>query len=348
MKKIISIIGARPQFIKHAPLQMELQKCFQALTIHTGQHYDPEMSEIFFNELKMPLPDYKLSLSASAQGEQTAKIMIGVEEIFIKEQPDLVLVYGDTNSTLAGAIVAAKLNIPIIHIEAGLRSFNREMPEEINRILTDHVSSMLFCPSEMAVKTLSEEGITEGVFITGDVMKDTLRLAIPFLKHKMDGNRYYFATIHRPYNADNEQRLAQLFTAFEELHAPVVFPIHPRTRKNVLQYGIQMDKYRNIRFIDPIGYFDSLSYQMYADAVITDSGGMQKEAYWLKKKCITIRKETEWNETLQQGHNTLIFDDLSILPAIIKETTKADFDETLYGVGNAAEQIVQLIKEKYA
>lgn len=344
MKKIVSIIGARPQFIKHAPVQIELQKHFTALTIHTGQHYDSSMSDIFFSELKIPAPDYHFSLNhGSQQGMQTAQMMTEIEKVVLEEKPQAVLVYGDTNSTLAGALVASKLQIPVIHIEAGLRSFNKEMPEEINRILTDHVSSLLFCPSELAVENLAKEGIKENVLLCGDVMKDMLLLASGFVAHKMPDQPYYFATIHRPYNTDYKERMEVILDTFQALDAPVVFAIHPRTTKKLEDYNIDVKAYDNVMLVPPVGYFDSLSYQKYARGVITDSGGMQKEAYWLKKRCITIRKETEWVETLKDGHNLLVFDDLHLLPGLLQRPPVNDFNEQLYGSGNAAAEITAQI-----
>lgn len=344
MKKIISIIGARPQFIKHAPVQIELQKHFTALTIHTGQHYDASMSDIFFKELKIPAPDYHFSLNhAPQQGVQTAQMMTDIEKVVLEEKPDAVLVYGDTNSTLAGALVASKLRIPVIHVEAGLRSFNKEMPEEINRILTDHVSSLLFCPSEVAVENLGKENIKENVLLCGDVMKDMLLLASAFVEHKMPGKPYYFATIHRPYNTDYKERMLAILETFQALEAPVVFAIHPRTTKKLEDYNIDAKTYDNVMIVPPVGYFDSLSYQKHARGVITDSGGMQKEAYWLKRRCVTVRKETEWLETLKDGHNVLVFDRLHTLPDLLQRAPVNDFNEQLYGSGNAAAEIVSQI-----
>lgn len=345
MKKVISIIGARPQFIKHAPVQLELQKRFIAKTIHTGQHYDAAMSDIFFKELKMAPPDYHFSLSQTQQGAQTAEMMIEIENVMLSEKPDAVVVYGDTNSTIAGSLVAAKLQIPVIHIEAGLRSFNKEMPEEINRILTDHISSVLLCPSQLAVDNLAKENIKDNVFLCGDVMKDMLLLATSFVNNKMRDKSYYFATIHRPYNTDHKDRMSAILDAFQLMDAPVVFAIHPRTTKRLEHYDIDVKKYDNVIMVPPVGYFDSLSYQQYAKGVITDSGGMQKEAYWLKRKCVTIRKETEWTETVGKGHNTLLFDKMEELPAIFARELLADFDDELYGNGNSAADIALRISQ---
>lgn len=346
MKKIISIIGARPQFIKHAPMQLELQKFFNAKTIHTGQHYDKNMSDVFFNELGMARPDYLFDLGGGkAQGEQTAFMMIEIEKVFQNENPDAVLIYGDTNSTLAAALVAVKMHIPIIHIEAGLRSYNREMPEEVNRIIADEFSTLLFCPTKQAIENLKKEGIDhDGIFLTGDVMSDTLRLVHDKVQRKVN-EPYYFATLHRPYNTDDEKRLIEIINTFQNLDKKVVFAVHPRTISRIKSFHIDLKEYNNIDFIDPVGYLDSVSYQTYAEAIITDSGGMQKEAYMLRKKCITIRSETEWIETLEGNWNTLVFDDLSLIQNHI-EIEPQNYKEGLYGDGNAAREIVKMINEK--
>lgn len=343
MKKIISIVGARPQFIKHAPMQIELMKDFQALTIHTGQHFDENMSHVFFEELNIPKPDYLLELkNKSLQGAQTAEMLNNIEEILIKEKPDFVLVYGDTNSTLAGVLAASKLLIPIIHIEAGLRSFNKSMPEEINRIIADHTSSLLFCPNENAKSNLINENISENnIYIVGDVMCDILNLLKTKVSPKVD-YQYYFATIHRPYNTDNKERIISLLSTFQKLDKKVVFCIHPRTKKILNTYGISLYTYNNIVFIDPVGYVDSLSFQNFANAIITDSGGMQKEAYMLKKKCITIRSETEWTETLIGGWNHLVYDNIESICSILEIEPKG-YQEAIYGTGNASKLIVDKI-----
>ncbi|TCR00724.1 UDP-GlcNAc3NAcA epimerase [Sphingobacterium sp. JUb20] len=343
MRKIISIIGARPQFIKHAPMQLELQKYFEAKTIHTGQHYDQNMSDVFFNELGMKQPDYLFDIGGSkSQGEQTGIMMTEIERVFQKEKPNAILIYGDTNSTLAGAIVAVKMNIPIIHVEAGLRSYNRAMPEEVNRIIADEFSKLLFCPTSQAIENLRKEGIThEGIFLTGDVMSDTLSLVKDKVERKVI-EEYYFATLHRPYNTDDEERLIKIIDTFQGLDKKVVFAVHPRTVSRIKTFGIDINMYTNIDFIAPVGYIESVSYQSFASAIITDSGGMQKEAYMLGKKCITIRSETEWAETLIGGWNTLVFQNLSIIPEILKRSP-VNYQRGLYGDGHAAKEIVNII-----
>jgi UDP-GlcNAc3NAcA epimerase len=344
MKKIVSIIGARPQFIKHAPMQLQLQKSFYAITLHTGQHYDANMSDVFFNELNIPRPDYLFDIGGSKpQGEQTGIMMTEIEKVCIKEKPDALLVYGDTNSTLAGALVAAKMCIPLIHVEAGLRSYNRAMPEEINRIVADKFAALLFCPGQQAVANLKKEGIEhDKIFICGDVMCDMLELIRPQIKNMVE-YPYYFVTIHRPYNTDDVQRLTLILDTFEKLAKKVIFAIHPRTIARMKQYGLNESNYSNIRFIPPTGYLESISYQMFSDGVITDSGGMQKEAYMLQKKCITLRSETEWTETLAHNWNTLVFNNISSLENIIKQPC-GTYTPQLYGNGNAAAEIVSIIK----
>lgn len=345
-KTILSIIGARPQFIKHAPVQLELQKHFRALTVHTGQHYDPKMSNVFFNELKMAEPDFRFDIGGSKpQGEQTGIMMTEIEKVCNEVKPDAMLVYGDTNSTLAGALVAAKMHIPQIHIEAGLRSFNRQMPEEINRIVADEFASLLFCPTDQAVINLAKEGISGNrVFRCGDVMCDTLKLVESRITRLFD-QPYYFATVHRPYNTDDEQRLTRILNAFNNLDKPVVFPVHPRTVGRMEAFGLYRNAFANIRFVDPVGYIDSVSYQKFADCVITDSGGMQKEAYMMQKKCVTLRSETEWAETLVNNWNTLLFDNIEDLQLVISAPCGA-YTDGVYGDGKAASEIVAIIAEK--
>ncbi len=343
MKKILSVIGARPQFIKHAPLEKALMKEFLTVSIHTGQHYDKEMSEVFFTQLGIKAPDYLLQTGGGLHGEQTGKMLIELEPIILKEKPDAVLVYGDTNSTLAGALVAAKLNIPIIHIEAGLRSFNRTMPEEINRVLTDHLSHILIAPSERAVQNLAREGITLNVFKTGDVMCDLLLWTVNNIEFTKEAEPFYYATIHRPYNTDEKTRLLEVLHSFQSLPHRVKFPAHPRTIHKMKEWGISQSDFSNIEFMSAVSYFENIKWLSGCEALLTDSGGMQKEAYILKKKCITIRSETEWTETLQGGWNTLVFDNLHKLSDIIKKQP-VNYIENLYGNGNAAEEIVHILK----
>lgn len=345
MQKVLAIIGARPQFIKHAPVELELQKEFELVTIHTGQHYDDNMSKVFFDELKISKPEYILDLGGYSHGKQTGMMMMQIEDIVTKQKPDAILVYGDTNSTLAGALVGAKLHIPVFHIEAGLRSYNKSMPEEINRVLADHVSDMFFIPSETARKNLENEGIYDNIFNVGDVMYDMILLAqkngLLTSNKKSD---YYYVTLHRPYNVDDKNRLKELLNLLNSLDKKAVFSIHPRTRNKMKNFGLNIEDYKNIMFIDPVSYFDNINYIYNSTGLITDSGGMQKEAYWLKKKCVTIRSETEWIETLENGWNHLAFDDLNTIPDLIKLEPGTYF-ENIYGDGKAAEKIKTKIIE---
>ena len=344
---IISIVGARPQFIKHAPIQIALEKHFRALTIHTGQHYDKNMSQVFFEELAIPNPDFLFDQREnSLQGAQTGKMLKEIEQVLIAETPNLILVYGDTNSTLAGALAAAKLHIPIIHIEAGLRSYNREMPEEVNRVLTDQLSEMLFCPTAQAIENLNKEGIESSkIYRSGDVMCDMLRLVENRLRPIVQG-KYYFATIHRPYNTDDSKRLSEIFDSFGSLRHRVYLAIHPRTMFRLESFGIDPKKYTNLELIGPQTYLDSLSLQRFSEGVITDSGGIQKEAYMLQRMCVTIRKETEWSETLSEGWNRLVFDDLKEISSSFDKKPGTHFHD-LYGDGKAAETIIKQINSYF-
>ena len=347
MKKIFSIIGARPQFIKHATVQLELQKYFIAKTIHTGQHYDDLMSKIFFEEFSIPLPEYSLNIAnAKLQGKQTAIMITEIEKVLTAEKPHAVLVYGDTNSTLAATIVTTKMHIPLIHVEAGLRSFNRKMPEEINRIITDEFSNLLFCSTKEGVKNLKNEGISHNqIHVVGDAMYDTLKLVLPKLT-KISIPNYCFVTLHRPYNTDNEERIKNILDVLNNCNKTIIFPLHPRTKGRLNDFGINLSNYHNIKFINPLGYIESISYQKNAECIITDSGGIQKEAYWLQKKCITLRSETEWVETLQNGWNYLLYEDLNELKNLMEKKPEA-YIENLYGEGNAAYKIVKHLKKYF-
>lgn len=347
MKKIIAIIGARPQFIKHAPVQMAIKESNLAIelkSIHTGQHYDENMSDVFFKELGLAPPDYMLEIGSHRHGRQTGRMMEKIEDVVVKEKPSAILVYGDTNSTLAGALVAAKLQIPIIHVEAGLRSFNRAMPEEINRVMTDHLSDILIAPTDVAVKNLENEGITEGVFRTGDIMLDMLELAMEsgLVKDSADAGNYLLATIHRPYNTDKESRLRSILDCLNGQQLPVKCPMHPRTVNLAKSFGIDLERFTRIEVLPPASYFENLNLMYNARAIITDSGGVQKEAYFLKKQCVTLRPETEWVETLQNGWNTLVFEHLERVKEILG-TPPGAYIEDLYGSGNAREELVSIL-----
>lgn len=309
-KKILSIVGARPQFIKLAPLANVLKDEQDHIILHTGQHYNKNMSDFFFNDLNIPKPKYNLGIRSLTHGKQTAEMIIETEKILLKEKPALVIVYGDTNSTLAGSVSAAKLNIKIVHIEAGLRSFNRIMPEEINRVLTDHSSDYLFAPTKTAMDNLKNEGLSGRSFLTGDIMVDSIKENISHSLKKSDvlskinSTDYYLLTLHRPYNVDDVETLDKILKELDKTGKDIIFPIHPRTEKK-LKYKNKII-YRNIKFFPPFGYLDFLALQSNAEKIITDSGGIQKEAYILKKPCITLRSETEWTETVKSGWNILI------------------------------------------
>lgn len=346
--KIAVVIGARPQFIKHAAFEIAARDVFDLVTIHTGQHYDSNMSAVFFDELGISNPSYMLDIGSANHGIQTGRMMIAIEEILEKEQPDWTLVYGDTNSTLAGALVSAKLDIPVVHVEAGVRSYNRSMPEEINRVLTDQISSMLFCPIPVAVENLAKEGIVKNVFLTGDIMFDMIRICEEkgLLKPQEGAPDYYYATIHRPYNTDDKDRLFYILDHLNALDHKVVFSLHPRTRHKLVMSRFDFDSFQNIEFIEPVSYFDNIRLQFDSRAVITDSGGMQKEAYMLRKKCVTIRSETEWPETLVGGWNTLLFNDLTPLQRVLTIDV-LDYQSEIYGRANTAEQIINLIRNQH-
>lgn len=345
--KICVIVGARPQFIKHAPLELALKSKFELITIHTGQHYDSNMSKVFFDELNIGLPHYMLNVGSSSHGKQTANMLMEIEGVLIKEKPNALLVYGDTNSTLAGALAASKLNIPIFHVEAGLRSFNKEMPEEINRILTDHVSELLFVPSNYAYQNLINEGVSKDkIHQVGDIMYDCVLLAKKVLKNRSESSKHILLTLHRPYNTDDYFRLKLILDTLNSLSHKIIFPIHPRTRSILDNNMFRYDEFENIQFCEPMSYFDMIQLQINSKCIITDSGGIQKEAYFNKIKCITLRSETEWIETLENGWNKLIFNDLNEMQnAIIEEP--GSYKKGIYGYGITANEIAKVIDEYF-
>ncbi|MCK5038005.1 MAG: UDP-N-acetylglucosamine 2-epimerase (non-hydrolyzing) [Thermoplasmata archaeon] len=345
--KVVSIVGARPQFVKAAMISKVIRKKHEEVLVHTGQHYDEEMSQVFFDVMKIPKPEYNLNIGSGSQGEQTALMLDGIEKVLIKEKPDWMVVYGDTNSTLAGALAAVKLHIPIAHIEAGLRSFNMHMPEEVNRRITDHVSKLLFCPTEVSVKNLEEEGIVDGVHLVGDVMFDAVEhygqqetdiLQRLGLKPK----EYYFLTTHRPSNTDDKTNLQNIMTALENEN--IIFPAHPRTVASIEKHGIELPD--NIRKIKPVHYLDSLTLIKNAKKVITDSGGIQKEAYFLGTPCITLREETEWVETVEDGWNILTGADTEKIKDGIENFDPTGERSSSYGDGKASEKIVKIIENE--
>ncbi|MBE0654152.1 MAG: UDP-N-acetylglucosamine 2-epimerase (non-hydrolyzing) [Bacteroidales bacterium] len=309
--KILSIVGARPQFIKLAPLSALLADQHEEIIVHTGQHYDYLMSEKIFKDLGIREPDYHLGAGSGSHASQTGNMMKGLEEVMLKTRPDKVIVFGDTNSTLAGALAAAKLNIHLVHIEAGLRSYNKSMPEEINRVVTDHVSSDLFAPTKNAMQILEKEGLKEISFLTGDIMVDTLANNLRIAEERSDilselklvPGEYNLLTLHRGYNVDDPEKLFSILPQLESLEEKILFPVHPRTNKILESSNYQP---RNIELINPVGYLDFILLEKNCKRIITDSGGIQKEAYILKKPCITLRTETEWVETVEEGWNLLL------------------------------------------
>lgn len=352
--KVVSVVGARPQFIKCAPVSCELRQVAKEVLVHTGQHYDDSMSGVFFRELGLPEPDYNLAVGSGLHGQQTGEILKKIEEVLLKEKPDVVLVYGDTNSTLAGALAAAKLHIPVAHVEAGLRSHNRRMPEEINRVMTDHLSALLLCPTETAVENLRREGVNDGVHLVGDVMYDALLDGVEIAKRTstilgrlgLQPHRFILATVHRAENTDDYQRLERIITALVQLARDgrkVVFPVHPRTQKLLKRYSFELDE--EILLIDPVSYLDMVLLESMASVILTDSGGIQKEAYWLQTPCLTLRDETEWKETVQSGWNQLVGTDPQRILRAVDETRPASGTGWSWKKGEASRNVARLVGE---
>jgi UDP-GlcNAc3NAcA epimerase len=346
--KIVSVVGARPQFIKVKPIVDELErKRIQHILIHTGQHYDYEMSKVFFDELKLPKPDYNLGIGSFSQGKQTGLMLEKIEKVLLKEKPNIVIVYGDTNSTLAAALAAVKLHIPIAHIESGLRSYRLDMPEEVNRVLTDHASKYLFCPTKTAIKNLAKEGMTKGVYFVGDIMYDVFLEGQKLLSRRkilsklaLKKKEYFLLTIHRQENTDNIRNLRSIFSALRQVKEKIVFPVHPRTKKILRQNNILTKGFNNILLIDPVSYLDMLTLEKHAEKILTDSGGVQKEAYWSGVPCITLRKETEWVETVKCGRSILVgVNQKKIVNAINKFNPKQR-QAQYFGSGESASSIV--------
>jgi len=347
--KIVTVVGARPQFVKAAPVSRALASrgAAEAL-IHTGQHYDPQLSDIFFQQLELRLPDHHLGIGSASHGAQTGRMLEAIEAILLDGRPDWLLVYGDTNSTLAGALAAAKLGIRVAHVEAGLRSFNRSMPEEVNRVLTDHVADLLFCPTEAAVANLRAEGITRGVHQVGDVMYDSalyyLSLAEagpnPLSALGLAPRGYYLATLHRAGNTDDPARLRTLVALLASLDVPVVFPVHPRTAKAMDGLGLAAAT-GALRPIPPASYLEMLLLERHARAILTDSGGVQKEAYFFGVPCVTMRPETEWVETVEAGWNTLADADASRFRAAIARVASWDGTGAPFGAPGGAPPVAQ-------
>ena len=346
--KVASVVGARPQFVKAAPVSAALRSRHTEVLIHTGQHYDEDLSASFFRSLKIPEPQYNLGVGSGSHGEQTGRMLVELEKTFLAVRPDVVLVYGDTNSTLAAALAAAKVHIPVAHIEAGLRSHNRHMPEEINRVIADPLSSLLFCPTPTAVDQLAEEGIRAGVHLVGDVMYDVALATSQEARTRGTAKRlgatrkaYLLCTVHRPSNTDDARNLRGIAAALSESGRPVVFPAHPRTRKMIDQHGVQFGE--NVLVTEPLDYLDFQSLLMDAEKVLTDSGGVQKEAYFFGVPCVTLRDETEWIETVEDGWNVLVGADKREILRAIEAFNPSGTKNKSFGDGHAAERIVDVL-----
>jgi UDP-GlcNAc3NAcA epimerase len=348
--KIITIVGARPQFVKAAAVSRELRLRHDEILVHTGQHYDYQMSGVFFDGLEIPAPEVNLAVGSGPHGAQTGAMLAAIEGVLVSERPDYLLVYGDTNSTLAGALAAAKLGVPIAHVEAGLRSFNRAMPEEINRIVTDHLSQLLLCPGDAAAGLLAAEGITRNVHVVGDVMLDVfnwarqrLDVAATLERLALEEKSFLLATVHRSENTDDASRLSSIIGAFNAVQEPVVFPVHPRARKAMAAAGCHPAPH--VRLIDPVGYLDMVALTCSARLVLTDSGGLQKEAFWAGTPCITLRDQTEWVETVECGWNVLAGCDTGRIVAAVRAFAPRGSRPPLYGEGQAARRCVDLLAE---
>jgi UDP-GlcNAc3NAcA epimerase len=349
--KITTIVGARPQFIKSAPVSIAIANAgYDELIVHTGQHYDYGMSKVFFDEMGIKEPFINLNVGSGTHAEQTSQMLVGIETVLHSQTPDIVLVYGDTNSTLAGALAAVKLQIKLAHIEAGLRSYNRQMPEEHNRVLTDHCSDMLFCPTQTAIDNLDREGIRTGVHLVGDTMYDAVFQFSQAASQKsrilnslgLKPKEYLLVTIHRPYNTDSPTMLSSILSAFQQVDETIIFPIHPRTLYAIKSKNITIPA--NVRLIDPVGYLDMLMLEQNARMILTDSGGIQKEAYWFKVQCLTFRLETEWVETAISGWNTLVgTDPARILTALNTPVPPGLAHPDYFGDGHASGKIVSYL-----
>jgi UDP-N-acetylglucosamine 2-epimerase len=349
--KIVTVLGARPQFIKAAALSRVLRTRHQEIVVHTGQHYDYGMSGVFFDGLEMAPPDVNLGVGSGSHGAQTAAMLAGIETVLLKERPDWLLVYGDTNSTLAGAVAASKINVPVAHVEAGLRSFNRRMPEEVNRVVTDHLSNLLLCPSQTAVDHLASEGIRDHVHLVGDVMLDVQNWAIEraaprvaqiLAKFGVKPQGYLLATVHRGENTDSPERLTAIVRALNALEETVLFPVHPRTRKMIAAGGQQLASH--VHVIDPLDYFDMVTASASARLILTDSGGLQKEAYWLGVPCVTMRDETEWVETVDAGWNIITGADYDKIVHNVRHFAPPTERPKLYGDGHCAARCAELMQ----
>jgi UDP-N-acetylglucosamine 2-epimerase len=346
LKRILTVVGARPQFIKAAPLSRALAKAGLAeILVHTGQHYDRGMSDVFFEELDIPAPSIHLGIGQASRAVQLARMIEGLSDAIDREKPDAVVVYGDTTSTLAGALAAGIAGTKLAHVEAGLRSFNRSMPEEFHRKLADHAADLFFCPTPTAVELLRREGITDGVHLVGDTMYDAILWARgkaarrdTLAKIGVTKGAYAIATLHRPYNVDEPARLAELIDALGRIEMDIVFPVHPRTRANLGDAKLPA----NLRLVDPVGFLDMVALEANAKLILTDSGGVQKEAYFLAVPCVTIRPETEWVETLDGGWNMLANEPDAIVAAA-RRAKPAAAPNPIFGDGSAADRIASIL-----
>ena len=349
--KIVSVVGARPQFVKAAVLSRALRQHFVEVLVHTGQHYDDLLSDVFFRELALPAPSVNLEVGSASHAVQTARMLEGLESVYQQQKPDLVLVYGDTNSTLAGALAAAKLGLPVAHVEAGFRSFERDLPEEVNRVLTDHVSSYLFCATQKAMEWLSAEGIEKGAFLVGDLMYDSVRAALPRAqaivpevlgRYGVEPGRYYLATVHRAASTDDPEVLRSLFEAFARLNGPLVLPLHPRTRNAMA--AARIEPASNVRVVEPVGYIEMLALESEARVILSDSGGVRREAYFLSVPCVTLRDESEWPETLAEGWDVLAGFDVEAIVAAAHRPKPATPPRPIFGDGHTAGKIVEILQ----
>ena len=355
---VLSIVGARPNFVKLAPLREPLAKSYKHVIVHTGQHYDSEMSRIFFERLEIPKPKYNLQVGSGPQGYQLGEMVKRVECVLLKEKPDLVIVYGDTNSALAGALASVKLQIPTAHIEAGLRSYDMNMPEEINRVLTDQVSQYLFAPTRTAVNNLGREHVQGRIYLTGDVMVDILKDTLPVAEEKSEileklqlkPKQYILETIHRAENTDIKQRLKNIVQALTKIKETIVFPAHPRTRKTLQELKLEnrIRASSNVKLIEPLGYLDFINLERNAKKIITDSGGVQKEAYLIGIPCITLRDRTEWIETVSEGWNILVDVNVSAILDAVEKFNPSKPRKRIFGEGRASEKIVKILRNNFA
>lgn len=349
--KILSVVGARPEFVQAMPISQAMRARHQEILVHTGQHYDYQMSQTFFDELDIPVPNYNLGVGSATQAQQTAEIMVGLEKVLLEEKPDFMIMRGDTNSSLAAALTASKLNIPFAHIEAGERSFNRVMPEEINRLVADRLANLHFCVSQVGEQNLVSEGITNSAYWVGDVMLDALLYALPIARTKskilsqlqIEPKNYSLVTIHRAANTDDPLRLHQIIGALNQVSETIILPVHPRTRKALSSLNVHIEN--NVRIIDPVGYFDMIVLEENARLIATDSGGVQREAYYLEIPCLTLRDETEWIATVQTRWNKLIGADQKMILDSWFDFIPPSEHPPIYGAGNAAQQISEILKD---